>query len=165
MNPNKIIQGQHILIVDDEQDVLETLSEILGSAKLDQASHFEEAKQLLENNDYDLAILDIMGVYGFDLLAIAHQRGIPALMLTANGLSEENLKCAAAEGASYYVPKDEMTQIATFVADVLEAESKKTSPWVKFFMRLGGYYDWRFGGTDWREKEKEFWQQKLQRLV
>ncbi|MFO7783777.1 MAG: response regulator [Thermodesulfobacteriota bacterium] len=164
MDPIEIIQGRHILIVDDEKDVLETLTEYLEPAKLDRASDFEEAKLLLESNDYDLAVLDIMGVHGFDLLAIARQRGIPAMMLTAHGLSEENLKRSAAEGAGYYAPKDEISKIATFVADVLEAEDKKKSPWVKFFMRLGGYYDRLFGGTDWREKEKEFWQKKLQEL-
>lgn len=62
----------------------------------------------MERNNYDVAILDIMGVRGFDLLEIAKNRDIPALMLTAHGLSKENLKKSAEEGAAYYSPKDEM---------------------------------------------------------
>lgn len=161
MDPKKIIKGQRLLIVDDEEDVLDTLTDLLEAAKLDRASGFEEAKKLLENNEYDLAILDIMGVSGFELLAIAREKGIPSLMLTAHGLSEENLKRSANEGASYYAPKDEIFNIATFVADVLEAEDEKKSPWERWFKRLGRYYDGRFGGTDWRDKEKEFWQKMM----
>jgi len=71
MDPKKIIKGQRLLIVDDEEDVLDTLTDLLEAAKLDRASSFEEAKKLLEDNEYDLAILDIMGVSGFELLAIA----------------------------------------------------------------------------------------------
>ena len=35
---------------------------------MEKATSFESAKELLENNVYDAAILDIMGVRGFDLL-------------------------------------------------------------------------------------------------
>ena len=161
MDPEKIIQGKKVLIVDDEKEVLEMLLELLDVCKVDAAQSFEEAKQMLEENDYDVAILDIMGVRGFDLLEIAKNRGIPALMLTAHALTEENLKKSAEEGASYYAPKDEMNKIDLFVADVIEAQSKKKNAWVKWFERLGNFYDKRFSGPNWREKEKEFWEKKL----
>jgi CheY-like chemotaxis protein len=161
MDPIEVIKGQRLLIVDDEEDVLDTLTELLEAAKLDRATSFKEARDLLENNEYDLVILDIMGVNGFELLALARQKGIPALMLTAHGLSEENLKRSAVEGASYYAPKDEIFEIATFVADVLQAEDEKKSAWERWFKRLGRYYDRRFGGTDWREKEKAFWDKMI----
>lgn len=165
MNPEKVIMGKRVLIVDDEKDVLDTLTELLEVCKLDRASTYEEAKKLLEENEYDVAILDIMGVRGFDLLAIAKKKGIPTLMLTAHGLSEENLKRSAQEGADYYAPKDEISNIATFVADVIEAQEQKKSPWTRWFERLAGYYDRRFGGTDWREKEKQFWEEKIKIMI
>lgn len=59
---------------------------------------------MLEDNDCDVAILDIMEVKGFDLLEIAKKSKIPALMLTSHALSEDNLKGAAVEDASYYAP-------------------------------------------------------------
>ncbi len=164
MDVKKILQGKWLLIVDDEQDILDMLIELLETCKIDTALSFEEAKKLLETNRYDLAVLDIMGVKGFDLLEIANQQKIPALMLTAHGLSEENLKRSAEEGAAYYAPKDEITKIDVFVADVLESLDKKKNVWERWFDRLGGFYDKKFGGTDWREKEKEFWEEKIKSL-
>ena len=161
MNVKKTIERKQILIVDDEQDVLDTLLELLDICRIDTARSFEEGKHLLEENKYDVAILDIMGVDGFKLLEIAKQRGIPALMLTAHGLSEENLKRSAEEGASYYAPKDEMNHIDLFVADIIDAREKKKNVWVKWLDRLSGFYDSRFTGPNWREKDKEFWEKKL----
>jgi DNA-binding NtrC family response regulator len=161
MEAEKIIAGKKILIVDDEKDVLDGLIDLLEMCKIDTALSFEEGKRLLEENDYDLAILDIMGVKGFDLLKIANEMNVPALMLTAHGLSEENLKKSAEDGAAYYAPKDEMKNITVFVADVIEAMEKKKSPWTRWFDRLGSFYDRKFGGTDWREKEKKFWEERI----
>jgi CheY-like chemotaxis protein len=161
MDPKKIIKGRRVLIVDDEKDVLDVLVELLEICKVDTALSFDEGKRLLEENDYDVAILDIMGVNGFELLEVAKKRGIPALMLTAHALSEENLRKSADEGASYYAPKDEMSRISYFVADVIEARDKNKSPWIRWFQRLGNYYDTRFSGTNWREEEKAFWKERI----
>jgi len=159
-----ILKGKWVLIVDDEQDVLDQLTELLDMCRIDTAASFEEGKRLLESNPYDIAVLDIMGVKGFELLEVANKQKIPALMLTAHALSEESLKKSAESGASYFAPKDEMDKIAVFVADVLEAIEKKKNPWSRWYSRLGGFYDKRFHGTDWREKEKEFWEKKLKEI-
>ena len=156
----EIVKGKRVLIVDDEKDVLDTLTELLDVCRLDAASSFEQGKELLESKYYDVAVLDIMGVKGYDLLEIANSRDVPALMLTAHALSEEHLKESAEKGAAYYAPKDRISDIALFVADVLEALEKKKNVWTKWFDRLGGFFDKRFGGTDWREKEKDFWEKK-----
>ena len=164
MDPIKRIQGKRILIVDDEKDILDMLVELLDMCKIDTALSFEEGKRLLEENRYDVAILDIMGVRGFDLLEVAKKHGTPALMLTAHALTEESLRKSAEEGASYFAPKDEMNNIAIFVADVVEAMEKKKNPWTKWYERLGGFYDKRLTGPNWREKEKEFWLKKLRQM-
>ncbi len=161
MDPKKIVQGKKILIVDDEKDVLDMLVELLDNCKVDTALSFEEGKRMLEEEEYDVAILDIMGVNGFELLEIAKGQGIPALMLTAHALSEENLKKSAEEGASFFAPKEEMTKIELYVADIIEAREKKKNVWVRWYERLGDYFDKRFTGPNWREKEKEFWEEKL----
>jgi DNA-binding NtrC family response regulator len=160
MEPRDIISGKRVLIVDDEQDVLDTLVGLLDMCKIDTATSFEEGQRLLEDNVYDVAILDIMGVRGYDLLAIATRRGTPALMLTAHALSKDHLKKSAERGASYYAPKDQIDHIDLFVADVLEAKQKNKSAWVKVFERLGHFYDNKFGGSDWRKKEQEFWEKR-----
>lgn len=161
MKADQIIKGKRVLVVDDEKDILETLVDLLDICKIDTASSFEEAKEMLEENDYHIVILDIMGVNGYELLKIANSRKTPALMLTAHALSSESLKRSAEEGAAYYAPKDELANIKDFVADVLASIAKGKSPWQKMFDRLGSYYDTRFHGTDWREKEKEFWKKKM----
>lgn len=151
-----MLKGKRVLIVDDEPDVLETLTELLDMCKVDRASSFEEAKELLENNYYHIAVLDIMGVEGYELLEIANKREIPALMLTAHAISEEHLKKSIQKGASFYAPKDEINKIATFLADVLEAKEKQKNVWAKWYERLSGFCDRRFG-PNWKDQDPEFW--------
>jgi CheY-like chemotaxis protein len=160
MKPEKVIAGKYVLIVDDEQDVLDTLVELLDMCRLDTASSFGEAKKLLEENQYDIAVLDIMGVNGYELLKIANSRNIPALMLTSHALSSENLNRSAEGGAAYYAPKDKINEIGAFLADVFEAINEGTSPWEKFLFRLDGYFNKKFHGIDWRKKVDEYVKRK-----
>jgi DNA-binding NtrC family response regulator len=155
MEFNKIIMGKRLLVVDDERDILETLTELLEVCKIDRASSFEEAKKHLEQYDYDLVVLDIMGVKGFDLLEIANRRKIPALMLTAHSLNMESLRRSVEKGAAYFVPKQKIAEIATYVADVLEAKESKQNPWTWWLKRLGSFFDGIFSRPDWREEKLE----------
>ena len=163
MSSKNILKGKKILIVDDEPNVLDSLIELLDMCKIDTASSFEDGKRLLEDQSYDIAILDIMGVKGFELLKIANNQKIPALMLTAHALSEESLKKSAEDGAAYFAPKEKMADIEIFVVDVLMALKMKISTWEKWVDRLGGFYDRRFQGTNWREQEKKFWEKKMKK--
>lgn len=155
------LEPKKILIVDDEPDVIDSLAELLEYHKIDSALSFESAKQLLESQQYDIVILDIMGVKGFDLLEIAKKKSTPAMMLTANALSPESLKQSADGGAVYFAPKDKMIDIEAFLTDIFQALDQKKSTWEKWFDRLSGFYDNRFRGPDWRKKEKEFWENKI----
>jgi len=167
METTKLLQGKRVLIVDDEHDILDTLTELLSICMIDRASTFEEAKELLEKYSYDVVVLDIMGVKGFELLKIAKEKDFPTLMLTARSLNEDTLKKSAEEGASYYVPKDEIGKIDVFIADVIEAREKGRNPWVKWFERLGPFFHERmnFRGPNWREDHKKFWDEKLKQLT
>ncbi len=156
MDVQKQLKGKWILVVDDEEDVLQIIYELLEMCKLDTASTYEQAKALLEKNQYHAAILDIMGVRGYDLLEIATQRNIPALMLTAHALTKEDLKKSAEKGAAFYAPKDEIANIALYLADVLEARAKKQNPWAKWYERLSAFCDRRFG-KDWKDQDPDFW--------
>jgi DNA-binding response OmpR family regulator len=160
MDPEKILRGKRVLLVDDEKDILAFLTELLEMCKIDAADSFEEAKEFLETKEYDIAVLDIMGVRGYDLLEIAKQKGTPALMLTAHALSKDNLKKSFEGGASYYVPKEEMKRLDTFLADILEARDKKRNIWAKWYERLSGFCDRRFG-PHWKEEDPEFWDSLL----
>jgi len=156
MDTNRVLLGRRLLIVDDERDILETLIDLLKMCKIDSASSFEEGKKLLEEYEYDLVVLDIMGVRGFDLLEIANRRNIPALMLTAHSLNVESLTKSMREGAAYFVPKEKMAEISTYAADVLEAKERNKNPWTRWFERLARYFDVTFTGPNRREQAKEF---------
>jgi DNA-binding response OmpR family regulator len=156
MDIRKALKGKWILVVDDEEDILQIIYELLEMCKIDTASTYEKAKVLLEKNQYHAAILDIMGVRGYDLLDIAIRRDIPALMLTAHALTKEDLKKSAEKGAAFYAPKDEINNIALYVADVLEARAKKQNSWSKWYERLSGFCDRRFG-KDWKDQDPDFW--------
>jgi len=45
METKKLLQGKRVLIVDDEPDVLDSLTELLSTCMIDRASTFEEAKR------------------------------------------------------------------------------------------------------------------------
>jgi CheY-like chemotaxis protein len=156
MDIQKTLKGKWILVVDDEEDILHTVYELLEMCKIDTASTYEEAKTLLEKNQYHVAILDIMGVRGYELLDIATKRNIPALMLTAHALSKEDLKKSVEKGAAFYAPKDEIANIPLYVADVLEARAKKQNSWAKWYERLSAFCDRRFG-KDWKDQDPDFW--------
>lgn len=151
----EILKDKKILIVDDEPDILETLEEMLDMCLIDSAPNYETAKKFLEKNKYDLAILDIMGVRGYDLLELATKKGVPSLMLTAHALSPDNLIKSIKKGARSYIPKDKIGDIDTYVADILEeVEEEDQEP--KWFLKLRPFFDKKFG-PDWREKDREFW--------
>jgi DNA-binding NtrC family response regulator len=164
METKKILQGKRVLIVDDEKDILNLLMDLLDMCKIDTASSFEEAKKLLDTEQYDIAVLDIMGVKGFELLDVATSKNIPALMLTAHALTKDALKESAERGAAYFAPKDEISRIDVFVADVLEALEKKKNPWTRWFERLASFYDKKFTGPNWREQERDFWDKKIKQF-
>ena len=55
-----------------EPSMPDTLEDLLTMCKIIKASTFEEAKELLDGRYFDMAILDIMGVYGYKLLDICN---------------------------------------------------------------------------------------------
>ncbi|MCP4683619.1 MAG: response regulator [Desulfobacterales bacterium] len=156
MANDKMLEGIKLLIVDDEPDILETLEEMLDMCDVDTAEDFEKAQQLLNEKNYDVAILDIMGVRGYDLLEIAAQKNIPALMLTAHALSPDNLVKSIKTGAHCYVPKEKISEITTYVAAILKSKEKGLKKDGIWFARLEPYFDKKFG-SGWKEKDKEFW--------
>jgi DNA-binding NtrC family response regulator len=151
-----ILEGKKILIVDDEPDVLETLEEMLDMCLIDTAPDYETAKKFLEKNKYDIAILDIMGVRGYDLLELANEKGIPSLMLTAHALSPDNLVKSIKKGAKSYVPKDKITDIDLYLTDIISEQEEGDKKQGRWFARLRPFFDKKFG-KDWKKEHQEFW--------
>lgn len=156
MTEKSLLEGKRILAVDDEPDILETLEALLPMCAVVKASTADQAKNLMDTQSFDMAILDIMGVDGYKLLEIAKKNKIIAVMLTAHALSVESTIKSFKGGAAFYVPKDEMAKIETFLTDILEAKSKGESSWLRWLDRLGSYYERKFG-REWQKDDKDFW--------
>ena len=157
MQDTEILRGKRILVVDDERDILELIEDILDMCVINKASSFEKAKDLLEKNSYDAAILDIMGVKGYELLEITTKQNIPTLMLTAHALSPDNFVESINKGAHAYVPKDKISEIGIFLEDILSAKEKGIKRLGEWFARLEPYFEKEFGAY-WKEKEDpDFW--------
>jgi len=157
MSDKNILEGKRILAVDDEEDILSTLEELLPMCHVARAATFEEARDLLANQLFDLAILDIMGVDGYRLLEIAVSRNIPAVMLTAHAFAPDHLKRSIKKGAVSYLPKEELPNIEVFLSDVFEAGATGENPWVAWRERLPTSYFERRWGAAWQDNDKDFW--------
>ena len=157
MGPS-ILDGKAILAVDDEADVLSTLKEeIVGAApkcKFEKATTYEEAAQKLEAQPYDLVILDIMGVRGFDLLNLAVRKNLRVAMLTAHALTPEALKRSFEMKARAYLPKEKLGEVVPFLEDVLKYEY--LPGWKRLMKKLEKYFKARWGDY-WQKAEADFW--------
>lgn len=153
MSSKSPLKDKIILVVDDEPDVLDSVGEILDMCLLYKAKSFEEGKEYLMGYTIDIAILDIMGVNGLELLKRSVEKGIPTVMLTAHALTPDVLKKSMKLGAVTFLPKEKMSDLQEFLEEVVLGGGKPI--WSKFFDRLGSYFDKRFG-PDWKEKDRFF---------
>lgn len=154
-----LLKDKRILIVDDEPDILEVIEELLPKSEIIMASNFNEGKDVLENQDIDLALLDIMGVEGYKLLDIANKKEVIAVMLTARALNPANVAKSFNEGAAYYVPKEKMSEIVTYLNDVLEAKESGSITWRTWMDRFVLYFNEKFG-PNWQDEDEGFWKNK-----
>ena len=153
MSTESLLKDKIVLIVDDEPDVLEAISELLDMCHLNTAKDYDTAVQLLASYTFDIVILDIMGVDGFKLLKNSVYRGFPTVMLTAHALTPEALKKSIKLGAVSFLPKEKMAEIDKFLEDVVLGGGK--SVWGKLFDKLGSYFNTRFG-PNWKEQDEFF---------
>ncbi len=158
MAEESILNGKKILAVDDEPDVLTVLEEEIMDAcpkcTFDKTTTYEDAAAKLESNNYDVVILDIMGVNGFKLLDIAVKKNLKVAMLTARALSAEALKESYDKGARAYLPKEKLGEIVPFLEDVLKYEFE--SGWKRLFEKLHGFFTDKFE-SDWEKKTGMNW--------
>ena len=155
-----ILNGKRILAVDDEPDVLATLKEqILGTApecKFEMATTYVGAVEKIKSHTYDVIILDIMGIRGFDLLESAVKRGFRAAMLTAHALNYQALNHSFKMGAMAYIPKEKLGEIVSFLEDVLNHEH--LPGWKSLMKKLKRFFDSKFE-SDWEKKTDLPWKE------
>jgi DNA-binding NtrC family response regulator len=155
-----ILNEKRILAVDDEIDVLMILEdEILEAApncSYEWVTTYKAAVGKLTTKSYDVVILDIMGVQGFDLLELAVSRNFRVTMLTAHALNPEALKRAFEMKAYAYLPKEKLGEIVPFLEDMLKYEY--LPGWRRLLAKLKGFFDSNFE-SDWEKKTGLPWQE------
>jgi len=146
MAEKEILRDKRILAVDDEPDVLAVIEEQLEDCRVTTAGDFKTAVEFLEKERFDLVILDIMGVKGFDLLDITRERKIPAVMLTAHAMTPDSLQKSVDKGAVSFLPKDQLAGLSELIEETIqEVEGGKTH-WPKLIARLGPRFKELWGG-------------------
>lgn len=150
------LKGKTILVVDDEEDILETIEDILDDSTIHTARDYESASEKIGKNQYDLAILDIMGVNGLQLLEESVAKGIPTVMLTAHAVNPDTLMASIRKGAISYLPKESLAQLDELLNELLGAYERGEAPWKLLFDKLGDFFDNRFG-PEWKKDNAVFW--------
>ncbi len=153
MSTETILKDKAILVVDDEPDILDSIAEQLDMCRIYRAKDYEIALQLLAALKFDIVILDVMGVRGFELLKKSVSKGFPTVMLTAHAMTPEALKESIQLGAVSFLPKEMMAELDTYLADVVTGSKKVV--WKNLLDKLGDYFERQFG-ADWKEKDDFF---------
>ena len=153
MSTETILKDKAILVVDDEPDILDSIADQLDMCRIYRAKDYEIALQLLAALKFDIVILDVMGVRGFELLKKSVSKGFPTVMLTAHALTPEALKESIQLGAVSFLPKEMMAELDTYLTDVVTGSKKVV--WKNLLDKLGDYFERQFG-ADWKEKDDFF---------
>ncbi len=153
MSTETILKDKAILVVDDEPDILDSIAEQLDMCRIYRAKDYEIALQLLAALKFDIVILDVMGVRGFELLKKSVSKGFPTVMLTAHAMTPEALKESIQLGAVSFLPKEMMAELDTYLTDVVTGSKKVV--WKNLLDKLGDYFERQFG-ADWKEKDDFF---------
>ena len=153
MSTESTLKDKAVLVVDDEPDILDSIAEQLDMCRIYRAKDYEIALQLMAGFKFDIVILDVMGVQGFELLKKSVSKGFPTVMLTAHALTPEALKESIKLGAVSFLPKELMAELDTYLADVITSSKKMV--WKNLLDKLSEYFDRQFG-ADWKEKDDFF---------
>ena len=142
------LKDKKVLFVDDEPDMLETVVEMLDTSLVQKAADHDTALQSLKEDTFDIVVLDIMGVNGFDLLKISVERGFPTVMLTAHAMTSDAIKKSTDLGAAGFIPKEKITKLREILEIVLLEGTR--AGWKEINNQFEPYFNKRFG-FDWKK--------------
>lgn len=115
---------EKILVIEDEAAINDLICLNLEIAGYEPTAFFDGAefsRHLTENDNYDLALLDIMlpGKDGFALLEELKEHGIPVIYLTAKGDLPSKVKGLRSGAEDYIVKPFEMLELLVRIDKVL----------------------------------------------
>ena len=106
------MRNKHILLIDDDQELAELLTDYLSSENFEVTCCFDGVSGLSQcyQDNIDIILLDVMmpGISGIELCKIIRERGdtavTPVLILSARNDAESVMRGMEA-GANDYLPK------------------------------------------------------------
>jgi DNA-binding NtrC family response regulator len=148
------LAGKTVLVVDDEPDVLETVTELLEMCDVTAATDFDTGLKHLLNETFDIVVLDIMGVNGFELLEKSVLRGFETVMLTSHAVTPDALKKSIKLGAAAFIPKEYMKDLEEILGNILLGRGTQLW-WRNNLGKESDYLEKEFG-QGWKEKDAFF---------
>lgn len=119
----------HILIVEDEKPISNLIRLSLSKEGFNCTCAYDgvQAADLLENNRYDLVLLDVMlpGFDGFELMEYIRPMEIPVIFITARNAVSDRVKGLKAGAEDYIVKPFEIVELLARI-DVVLRRYKKT---------------------------------------
>lgn len=122
----------NVLIVDDEPDILELLSMTLRRMKLQPvaAQSIEEAKQLLQQNSFDLCLTDMRlpDGSGLDLVKYIHLKlpQLPIVMITAYGSMNVAIEAIKSGAFDFLAKPVELDRLRSVIQNALNLEQQQS---------------------------------------
>lgn len=120
-----------ILIVEDEKPISDLIAFNLSANNYQCVQAYDglEASNLLENNTYDLILLDIMlpKIDGYELLEYIKPLNIPVIFITAKGALEDRVKGLTQGAEDYIVKPFQVVELLARVNVVLRRFNKTSS--------------------------------------
>jgi len=120
--------SEKVLLVDDEEEFVETLAERMRSRGMEvsTSNSGSDALQLVEDEDYDVVVLDLMmpGIDGLDALKRIKRRrpDIQVVLLTGHATVEKGVE-AIKEGALEFLEKP--VDLASLTEAIHKAKATK----------------------------------------
>ena len=117
-----------VLVVEDEEPISELICMNLSSKgyRCEQAFDGMSAADLLEENHYDLVLLDIMlpKVDGYELMEYIRPMGIPVIFITAKSTVHDRVKGLQLGADDYLIKPFEIVELLARVEAVLRRYNK-----------------------------------------
>ena len=121
-----------ILIVDDEPAIAALISRVLTAAgyTCQAVTSSEKAADLIEQNRYDLVLLDVMmpKIDGYDLLEYIRPTGTPSIFVTAKDAVSERVRGLHSGADDYIVKPFAPAELTARVEAVLRRTGRATVP-------------------------------------
>lgn len=117
-----------VLVVEDEEAIANLIIMNLKRAgyECDYGSDGKVGADLIENNDYDLILLDIMlpKIDGYELMEYIEPQGIPVIFITAKGSVKDKIKGLHMGADDYLVKPFSIDELLARVESVLRRYHK-----------------------------------------